>query len=45
MVVNVNGIWLLNLIGLLLKIGDKIIIYMVDSLGNCNFDFNSYLNG
>ena len=44
-VVNANGTWSLNLTGLSLKIGDKIIIYMADSLGNRNPDPNSYPNG
>ncbi|RKD28397.1 WxL domain-containing protein [Lactiplantibacillus paraplantarum] len=44
-VVNANGTWSLDLTGLSLKIGDKIIIYMADSLGNRNPDPNSYPNG
>ncbi|KZU51152.1 WxL domain-containing protein [Lactiplantibacillus plantarum] len=44
-VVNANGTWSLDLTGLSLKIGDKIIIYTADSLGNRNPDPNSYPNG
>lgn len=44
-VVNTNGTWSLSLTGVSLKIGDKLTIYMADSLGNRNPNPSSYPNG
>ncbi|MEW2856862.1 WxL domain-containing protein [Lactiplantibacillus paraplantarum] len=44
-VVNTNGTWSLSLTGVSLKIGDKLTIYMADSLGNRNPNSSSYPNG
>ncbi|WP_335338078.1 pectate lyase-like adhesive domain-containing protein [Lactiplantibacillus paraplantarum] len=44
-VVNTNGTWSLSLTGVSLKNGDKLTIYMADSLGNRNPNSSSYPNG